>query len=103
MITGVNPGFAGSEIVTVAGSLNVVILKYIGISKFEPPFLETSGATNQNSVSVWAKEFAAKINKNKRDQQILELIIKVENNKVSRNFPTGIKRFVFLFRRKFCA
>ena len=51
-------GFAGWLIFIVAGLSNDAKRKYIGLSPWPA---QTSGATNQNEVSIWAFVFKAEI------------------------------------------
>ena len=57
MITGLNAGFAGSDMVTVDDCPKEVIFKDMGRS---PCPLLTSGAANQNSVLDWPGSAMAK-------------------------------------------
>lgn len=54
-VMGVNAGFAGIEMVAVAGCAKVEILSMMGLSRKISD--ETSGGANQKEVSTWADKF----------------------------------------------
>jgi hypothetical protein len=57
-VTGVNAGLAGCEMVTVAGLLNDVKQKVIGLCAW---LGEISGAANQNTLSICARRDIASV------------------------------------------